>query len=155
MQRANLNSLLENFRKFGRDAAVVERRGYRWESRTYAELTAAAESWSAFLAVQGIGSGDRVVLWGANSARWIAAFWGLMLRGAVAVPMDAGAACEFVERTTRESGAKLVLRDKDLPEPPGAIATVALDDIEDDGEPAQRTKVPAAASRSDIAEILF
>src|SRR5262245_46324516 len=98
MPRANLISLLQDFRNFGGDAAVVERQGYRRKSRTYAALAAQAESWTALLARRGIGAGDRVVLWGANSATWIAAFWGVLLRGAVAVPIDSGATREFVER---------------------------------------------------------
>src|SRR5262249_28159237 len=112
MKRANLISLLEDFRKFGPDAAVVERQGYRRKSRTYAELWSAAEGWSARLADREISPGDRVILWGANSAQWVAAFWGVLLRGAVPVPMDGGARREFVEDTIRESGAKLVLRDR-------------------------------------------
>src|SRR5262245_10481604 len=99
MRRANLISLLRGFREFAGDAAVVERRGYRRESRTYAALFLASESWSALLAGRGIAAGDRVILWGANSAGWVAAFWGVLLGGAVAVPMDGKATPEFVERT--------------------------------------------------------
>src|SRR5215510_16400689 len=106
MQRTNLNSLLGSCRKFGRDPAVVETRGYRRLSRTYGELSLAAERFCALFAGQGIAAGDRVVLWGGNSAEWVAAFWGVMLRGAVAVPMDPGATRDFVERTIRESSAK-------------------------------------------------
>jgi long-chain acyl-CoA synthetase len=156
MERTNLISLLESSRKFGGDAAVVERQGYRRKSRTYTELSLAAESWSALLADRGIGAGDRVVLWGANSAEWVAAFWGLMLRGAVAVPMDGGATREFVERTSRESGTKLVLRERRLPEPTCGVASVVLDDFDLDAVASRRVRsVPAESSRSSIAEILF
>src|SRR5262245_56249528 len=170
MQRANLISLLENFRRFAGDAAVVERRGYRRKSRTYAELFSAAENWSALLARRGIGAGDRVVLWGANSAEWVAAFWGVMLRGAVAVPMDPGATREFVERTIRESDAKLVLRDRGLP----LLDFPSSDNLQDpsmakevhggssespryarDDDQRGGAKGHSIASRLSIAEILF
>jgi long-chain acyl-CoA synthetase len=159
MQRANLISLLENFRRFSGDAAVVERQGYRRKARTYAELSSEAESWSALLAERGIGAGDRVVLWGANSSEWVAAFWGLMLRGAVAVPMDGEATREFVERTIRESGANLVLRDRGLPELACSVTSLVLDDFDFQvTTPRPSTSsLPSSSqpSRSSIAEILF
>src|ERR1041385_3861440 len=130
MERANLISLTENYRKFDGDAAVVETQGYRRKSRTYAELSLAAESWCALLAGRGIAGGDRVALWGANSAQWVAAFWGVMLLGAVAVPIDAGATREFLERTIRESGAKIVLGDRNLAELAGGAASLSLNDLD-------------------------
>ena len=33
--------------------------------------------------------GDRVILWGENSAAWIAVFFGCLLRGVLVVPLDA------------------------------------------------------------------
>jgi long-chain acyl-CoA synthetase len=158
MKSVSLISLLENFRKFGGDAAVVERQGYRRKSRTYAELSSDAENWGGLLADRGVGAGDRVLLWGANSTEWVAAFWGVMLRAAVAVPMDGGATREFVERTVRESGAKLVLRDRGLPEPACGVASLVLDVFED--KPAPRPEAGAMphsshSTRSSIAEILF
>ena len=163
IERANLITLLENFLRFAGDAAVVERRGYRRKSQTYAELSRAAESWSALLAGRGIGAGDRVVLWGANSAEWVAAFWGVMMRGAVAVPMDGGATRAFVERTIRESDAKLVLRDRGLPVPDFPASHNLADAFQakevggsgEDRDQWRGEKGHSSASRSSIAEILF
>src|SRR5215470_2312629 len=87
MPRANLVSLLEQFAKFGGDVAVVQRRGYRKEKKTYAELHSDSIFWSFALGGSGIEPGDRVLLWGANSAEWIARFWAIQLRCAIAVPM--------------------------------------------------------------------
>src|SRR5215475_2560919 len=111
MSRTNLLSLLEQFTKFGRDAAVVQRRGYRREKKTYAELHSDAVFWSFALGGRGIEAGDRVLLWGANSFEWIACFWAIQLRGAIAVPMDAAASLEFVRKTVRDAGVKLILQD--------------------------------------------
>ena len=44
---------------------------------------------AAELERRGIQKGDRVLLWGENGAPWIAAFFGCVLRGVVAVPIDA------------------------------------------------------------------
>jgi len=126
MTRTNLNSLADSFLRFRSDAAVVETRGYSRHSLTYAELYAAAENWCAVLEREGIGAGDRVLLWGANSAEWVAAFWGVLQRGAVAVPMDAGASLEFVRRTVAQSGAKLILQESEGERTSGNIRTLCL-----------------------------
>ena len=46
MSRANLVSLMELFSRFGSDPAVVQKRGYRREKRTYVELRSDAIFWS-------------------------------------------------------------------------------------------------------------
>src|SRR5262249_58234544 len=56
-----------------------------------------------------IGKGDRVMLWGENCAEWVAAFFGCMLRGAVAVPMDRIAAPAFARRVAADVDAKLIV----------------------------------------------
>ena len=58
---------------------------------------------------RGIEPGDRVLLWGRNSAEWVAAFFGCILRGAVAVPMDQGATADFAGRVARQVDAKLLV----------------------------------------------
>src|SRR6266436_353210 len=68
MPRKNLLSLFADFTRFGGDVAVVEKRGYRREKLTYAELYSHVLFWSHALAGRGISPGDRVLLWGPNSA---------------------------------------------------------------------------------------
>src|SRR5262249_36540919 len=71
MPRANLIALFESFAIFGSDVAVVERRGYRRETTTYAQLQANALAWNRRLAANGVEPGDRVLLWGPNSSAWM------------------------------------------------------------------------------------
>ena len=159
MSRANLVGLMELFSRFGGDPAVVQKRGYRREKRTYSELFAYALFWSDALGGRGIGAGDRVLLWGANSAEWIACFWAILLRGAIAVPMDAGASLEFVEKTIRAAEVKIVLRDHSLPELDLEIPSLILNDLRAVSE----TKLPEElavdprdeSQRNTIAEILY
>ncbi|HWZ96228.1 MAG TPA: AMP-binding protein [Candidatus Dormibacteraeota bacterium] len=158
MKRANLVNLMERFARFGGDAAVVQRRGYRREKRTYAEVRANALAWSALLAERGIGAGDRVLLWGANSAEWIAGFWAIQLCEAIAVPMDSGANVEFVQKTIRDAGVKLILRDRGLAEVELEIPALLLEEAEVVLKTvrvgAEKVSV-SAAQRSAIAEILY
>ena len=79
--RDHLATLLDDFRRFGREVAVVRYQGNRRRVTTYGELARLAGRFAALLAQRGIGPGDRVLLWAENSAEWIAAFYGCMLRG--------------------------------------------------------------------------
>ena len=82
---------------------MVVYRGNRRYATTYAELAQLAGRFSAELARRGIAPGDRVVLWGENSAEWIAAFFGCLLRGVIAVPLDAG----WLARLCREASSRM------------------------------------------------
>ena len=160
MARANLISLFDSFLAHRNSPAVVQRRGYRRECRTYAELAAAALFWSRALSARGIGPGDRVLLWGPNSAEWVACFWAVLLRRAIAVPMDWGAAPDFVVRAAQQAGAKLVLRDVRQPELAGSPPTLVINDFRDaSASPAPPENAPVdpgdTSARTTIAEILF
>jgi len=160
MPRKNLLSLFADFTRFAGDVAVVQRRGYRREMLTYRELHAHAFFWSQALAGRGILPGDRVLLWGPNSAEWVACFWGILLRGAVVVPMDAAAAPDFVQRAIKDAGVKLILRPRQQTEPPGAPPSMIINDFQDIAEsprPASNAVVDPGdeSTRSTIAEILY
>jgi long-chain acyl-CoA synthetase len=131
MPRNNLISLFTEFDRYAGDVAVVERRGYRRESWGYAKLAGVALSCAQELKERGVRTGDRVLVWGPNSAEWMAAFWGCLLRGAVAVPMDDGATPDLAARVARETSARMVLaaRDKSLPD--SAMPVLRLEDLPD------------------------
>src|SRR5215813_4408982 len=145
MARANLTSLFTEFARYASDVAVVQRRGYRRE--------------------RGVLTGERVILWGPNSFEWMAAFWGCLLRGAVAVPLDDGATIEFASRVARETNAKLVFAAREKPEIRSdvrKVAMVTLDDLARRANSALRVETPdytrladEPITRSHIAEILF
>src|ERR1035441_3206609 len=109
--RDHLATLLEDFRRYGRQIAVVRFQGNRRRTTTYGELARLAGRFAALLAQRGIGSGDRVLLWGENSAEWIAAFHGCLLRGVLAVPLDAYGSAEFAQRLGADVRPKLAVGD--------------------------------------------
>lgn len=112
--RAHLATILDDFRRFDREIAVVRFEGVRRRVATYGEIARLAGRFAAFLEQRGIGPGDRVVLWAENSAEWVAAFYGIMLRGAIAVPLDAYGTVEFARRVAEDVGPKLVVGDAGL-----------------------------------------
>ncbi|MDP9340016.1 MAG: AMP-binding protein [Acidobacteriota bacterium] len=108
MPRENLLSLFREFDRYRSDIAVIQKRGYRRETWTYGRLTDAARSCAILLQQRGVKTGEHVLLWASNSAEWVAAFWGCLLRGAVAVPMDDGANVDFVARVASDAAIKLI-----------------------------------------------
>ncbi len=171
MSRPNLLSLFDEFSRYGGDVAAVQRRGYRRESWTYGKLVTIAFGFAHYLKQRGIRTGDRVLLWGSNSAEWMAAFWGCLLRGAVVVPIDDGATLDFAGRVARGTSAKLVIASAGKPTLHTAIATLNLEDLADrskesvaavsadDGgnlsAPAHQSISDEPITRNHIAQILF
>ena len=51
------------------------------------------------------------MLWGNNSVEWMAAFFGCILRGIVAVPLDAAGSLEFARRVVAEVEPRLLVGD--------------------------------------------
>src|SRR3984885_11074398 len=109
--RDHLASLIDDFRRFDREVAVVRYQGNRRRVTTYGELARLAGRFAALLSERGIGQGDRVLLWAENSAEWIAAFHGCLFRGVLAVPLDAYGTAEFAARVAADVNPKLALGD--------------------------------------------
>jgi len=171
MPRSNLLSLFDDFRRNSRDVAVVQRRGYRRESWTYAKLAQISFLCGRELKERGVRNGDRVLLWGPNSAEWMAAFWGCLLRGAVAVPIDDGATPDFAARVARETSAKVIFASAGKSILDTAIPTLNLEDLadrskepymvitHDDGRqappPVYQSLADEPITRDHVAQILF
>src|ERR1700734_1410632 len=95
IMRKHLASFVEDFQRHGNQIAIVSYPGNRRVVTTYAGLATLAGRFSRVLADRGIAPGERVLLWGANSAEWVAAFFGCVLRGVIAVPLDAAGSVDF------------------------------------------------------------
>jgi long-chain acyl-CoA synthetase len=109
MPRRSLIEYLAGYTQHGRDIAFGERHGYRMARWSYRDVAGVASQFARELESRGIGPGDRVLLWGRNSAEWVAAFFGCILRGAVAVPLDQGSTQNFAGRVAQEVDAKLLV----------------------------------------------
>jgi len=112
--RPHLATLLDDFRRHGAERAVVHHTGNRSLPSTYAELARHSACFAAEFLRRGIQPGERVLLWGQNSAAWIAAFYGCMLRGILVVPLDAAGEPAFAERVIADTSPRLLLGDAGL-----------------------------------------
>jgi long-chain acyl-CoA synthetase len=109
--REHLATLLDDFRRYGSAIAVVRYRGNRRRVTTYAELARLAGRFAALLERRGIGQGERVLLWADNGAEWMGVFYGCMLRGVLAVPLDPGGTADFAARVAADVKPRLAVGD--------------------------------------------
>jgi long-chain acyl-CoA synthetase len=105
--RPHLASLLQDFLRYGDETAVVYREGLRSTRISYADLALMAGRFAAELERRRIVKGDRVLIWGENGGHWIAAFFGCLVRGVLAVPLDATSSAAFIGRVATEVAPKL------------------------------------------------
>src|SRR5262245_3269521 len=111
--RQTLLSYLDDYVARGHGNAFVQRQGLRLVNCSYEKLVITARRTARELEARGIGLGERVILCGANSAEWVATFWGCLLRGVVLVPIDRQSSEEFVSSVQKQTDAKLVFADDD------------------------------------------
>jgi long-chain acyl-CoA synthetase len=102
------------FRRNGEQIAVVTHRGNRRFSSTYAHLAELSARCAHAFDQRGLKPGDRILLWGNNSVEWVAAFFGCILRGIVAVPLDAAGSLDFARRVVAEVQPRLLIGDLTL-----------------------------------------
>ena len=108
-ERSSVADYLREFQRHSNECAYVQKKGYRFERWSYGDVAAAAADFAKLLDSLGISCGDRVMLWGENSAEWVAAFFGCATRGVVVVPMDDGASVDFAIRVFGQVQAKLLV----------------------------------------------
>jgi long-chain acyl-CoA synthetase len=139
--RPHLASLVEEFRRHSAETAIVAHRGNRRYATSYGDLAGLAGRFAAELERRGVKPGDRVVLWGENSAEWIGVFFGCLLRGVIAVPLDAAGEPGFAAKVIADVSPKLVVGDPDLLAKLGTV---------EGGE----KRVPGAEARIDLAAVM-
>ena len=88
---------------------LVHDNGFRSRAHGYAEVVRAARAFAARLAAAGLVKGDTVLFWAENRPEWIAALWGCLLQGVVAVPIDYRSSEDFLRRVARIVRARVLL----------------------------------------------
>jgi len=145
--------------RFGARPAYVEGAS----TLSYADLLARVEATATGYAEAGVGSGDRVVLWGPNSTDWAVAALAVSYAGGVLVPVNSRyVGAEVADVVERTSAALVVVHD-------GFLGRDQLTELADAGVSERVTTLDAAAlppkkldSRAfpevapdDVADILF
>ncbi len=113
-KRPHLATLVADWRNAEAQIAFVRYTGNRSARTTYAALAGLTDRVAAELERRGIAPGERVLLWGENSAEWVASFFACVLRGILVVPLDAAGTAVFAERVLAETTPQLILGDAPL-----------------------------------------
>ena len=150
--------LLDHFQKHRFERAITQRRGYRTESFTYADVLGMACGFATLLDARGIVKGDRVMIWAENSAQWAAVFVGCAMCGVVVVPMDDGASLDFANRVHQQVQAKLLIASRrhvhECAAAGFSTASLALEDLPAIVDPSSPTP-DIAVEHEDVLQIVF
>jgi long-chain acyl-CoA synthetase len=111
--RPHLATLVEDFEANGDQTAFVTPVGLRQRRISYSELATLSHRFAAELISRDIRKGDRVLIWAENSAEWVAAFFGCVLRGVLPVPLDSASSLDFARRVFADTGPRLLIADRD------------------------------------------
>jgi long-chain acyl-CoA synthetase len=150
-----LADLFQTFEGRGKKTVFVNRTGVRRIAVSYGELSELSLRMAQLLAQKGVAPGDRVLLWGPNSSWWAVAYWGIIMRGAVAVPVDFmsdRARAEMIHKLTQ---AKVAIQSRFKPERIQADNSMLLEDIQsllEGVEPIGETAHPAP---DDMAQLIY
>jgi long-chain acyl-CoA synthetase len=156
MRRASLADFIADFRRHGRRTALVHHRGYRMDRWSYAELLDTAARFARELATRGIGKGDRILLWGENSAEWVAVFLGCAISGVVAVPLDRGSTPEFAARVAAQVQPRLAVLGREQPAAGLDAPAIVLEELRETVAAHPAEPLPSAElTRDDALEIVF
>ncbi len=156
MPRQSLADYLGQLSSHGNSCAFAQRSGYRTVRWSYREVLGVAAQCARELEARGIEPGDRVLLWGRNSAEWVAAIFGCILRGAIAVPMDQGATPDFAGRVAQQVDAKLLIVSREHVQASEQRPTIILDSLRE--AVARHSHEPYASpplDRKSIVQIIF
>ncbi|HXM62910.1 MAG TPA: AMP-binding protein [Terriglobales bacterium] len=154
MERRSLFEYLDHFLQRGHDTAYVQRHGYRTVCWSYRQVADLAFQFARELDARAITKDERVLVWGPNSAEWVAVFLGCAFRGIVVVPMDDVATPDFALRVHQQVGAKLLVCSREHVQQ--SMPTVILEDLPETLASQSPAAYPATSIEpADTLEIVF
>lgn len=131
--------------------ALTMRFRYRTRAWTYGDLFRYAKGVTHLLERRGIKKGDRVLLWSQNSPYWVAAYFGIILKGGVVVPIHKENTPQFIEKIAKQTSAKVLIKQIGLePAASTRIKTLLLEEI----EPSEDF-FEAGTSEDDVALLMY
>ncbi len=150
-----LMDLFATFETLGAKTAFVNRTGVRRLEVSYTVFCDLALKMANLLAQNGVVPGDRVLIWGPNSSWWAIAWWGIILRGAVAVPVDFMSDLARAESIRVLTRAKLVLQSRFKQDRMIAAPSLLLENLQYLLEEMQPISEITSAVPEDTAELIY
>src|SRR5258707_10006244 len=107
----NLGDLIARDRDLDK-IAIIDLGGKLAREVTYAQIDAMANGVARALLARGLARGERVAILSANRAEYLAAYYGIMRAGLVAVPINFKFPRQTIHFIIRDCGAKLIFCDQ-------------------------------------------
>ena len=150
-----LLDLFGTFKGLGDKTAFVNRTGVRRLVVSYQEFHDLALKMANLLAQNGVAPGDRVLIWGPNSSWWAVAYWGIIIRGAIAVPVDFMSDRGRADSICSLTKATFVLQSRFKSERMPSGNSILLEDLQYLLEEIQPIKELAALAPEDTAQLIY
>jgi len=150
-----LIDLFNTFEALGDKTAFVNRTGVRRLVVSYRQFHDLALKMANLLAQNGVEPGDRVILWGPNSSWWGVAYWGIIIRGAIAVPVDFMSDQARAESIRGLTDARVVLQSRFKPERITSVTSLLLEDLQYLLEDIQPVGGTASPLPGDTAQLIY
>ena len=150
-----LIDLFNTFPALGDKTAFVNRTGARRLVVSYRQFHDLALKMASLLAQRGVAPGDRVLLWGPNSSWWAVAYWGIIIRGAVAVPVDFMSDLARADAIRSLTKADLVLQSRFKPERVSAATSMLLEELQYLLEEIEPVGAIAVCAPEDTAQLIY
>ena len=151
-----LIDLFQSFPDQGTRNALIHRTGVRRLITTYGELYDSALRAASLLERHGVVPGERVLLWGANSPAWVIAFWGIIARGAVAVPVDFMSGRERAKSIAAATRSPLAFQSRLKGEPLETVpVTLFLEELSFTLATVPPAMAPLSATSATLAQLLY
>jgi long-chain acyl-CoA synthetase len=151
-----LTKILEqNSVKYANLPALSMRMGYRTITLSYKQTYDLSCRIALFLQAQGIAKGDKVIIFAPNSPFWVCVFWGVLLNGSIAVPVNVQSTSKMIDKIIDQTEAKILFIGRYL-KYESKIQTIIIDFINELTEnlDAQDFK-KIELNQDDIIEILY
>jgi long-chain acyl-CoA synthetase len=139
----------------GERLAVQSRPRYRTLRLSYAELKRRVDGLAAALAESGVEPGDRVLLHAYNSPDWVAAFFAILARRAVAVPLNPRSAPEQLGRIVASAEPRLALASAHAPWTAAPLPALTIESIPGAGPGPAVQEVQEAEDPDALAELIY
>ncbi len=150
-----LIDLFLTFEALGDKTAFVNRTGVRRLEVSYTAFHDLALKMANLLAENGVTAGDRVLIWGPNSSWWAISWWGIILRGAVAVPVDFMSDLARAESIRGLTQARLVLQSRFKQDRMVAAPSLLLENLQYLLEEIKPIDKVTPAVPEDMAELIY
>jgi long-chain acyl-CoA synthetase len=153
----DLSWYIDHLLRWGNRRFLVGRKGYRLDPWTYREVWNAVQSCDALLGERGVKKGDGVMLALPQSPEWVAAFFAVVQRGGVVIPLEPSSPLQFIETVRKKTSPVVLIAPdgliEDRGEIPGGLVPQSLVSMSRTCSPPEGSS--ESGEKDELAEIVF